>query len=99
MMRIATSIACSRHLPIAQPLERISTVVQHGANRQVRIRQAKDMFATRESVAGSPLLLLDDIYTTGSTVASAAAHLRSMTDKPIYLAVIARQPTDDQDEW
>jgi predicted amidophosphoribosyltransferase len=55
------------------------------------------MFATRGNVADSPLLLLDDIYTTGSTVSSAAMLLRSMTDKPIYLAVIARQPMGEMD--
>ena len=98
MKRIASDIATSRHLSVSRSLERVSAVVQHGATRQVRIKQAKGMFTIRETVTASPLLLIDDIYTTGSTISSAAALLKSKTDKPIYLAVIARQPVGEIEE-
>lgn len=89
---IAEALARRRKLSLAQLLVRRSTAVQHGAARSKRLEQAKSMFSLVPDTPDSPILLIDDIYTTGATVMEAAKLLHATHRQPVYLAVIARQP-------
>lgn len=92
---IAQRLARRRNYTVRPLLIRVSTAVQHGATKKKRNEQAKTMFHVAPKPLDAPILLLDDIYTTGSTVREAAKLLRTVTDQPIYLAIIARQPIDE----
>lgn len=97
---IARHLARRRKLAVGSLLVRRDSYVQHGASRDVRTTQAAEMFERRGSAPECPILLLDDIYTTGATVTAAAHLLAAETRAPIYLGIIARQPLDDSgDLW
>ncbi|HCK32369.1 MAG TPA: ComF family protein, partial [Rhodospirillaceae bacterium] len=44
----------------------------------------------REAVAGKTLLLIDDVYTTGSTVNACAKALKKAGAKKVYVLCVAR---------
>lgn len=97
---VASLLAKQRSTTSLQLLDRTTSAVQHGKTRAERVRQAKGMFRLSAELPHTPILLLDDIYTTGSTVRSAGLLLRGETQAPLYLAIIARQPLDDSiDLW
>ncbi len=76
-------------------LEKVrSTQAMFGLNPTERQANIKQAFRVRKSLekqlASNPVLLLDDIYTTGATATEAAQSLRSKGIKVIGIAAIAK---------
>ena len=92
---IARRLAALRGLTVATPLTRATKTVQHSANRQQRITQAKVAFECSKAVSDEPIyLLIDDVATTGSTLRYAAKTLRQHGAKTVWVAVLSYQALD-----
>lgn len=88
---IAKLFARKRRLTYRQLLIRTDNAVQHGLKARERKKAAEKTFAVKNtSDKPSEILLIDDIYTTGSTVNAAAKQLKDSGIKRINLAIIAR---------
>ena len=76
-----------------QLLTRQSNTRQLGASRPQRIEQMQDEFALkpRADVDGKTVLLIDDVVTTGATLASAAKTLKNAGAKRVYALVYAQK--------
>lgn len=95
MKRVARRFARQRHLPYSPLLVRRSNITQHFAKTaEERRAQAGSFFAVRGEIDPRvTYVLLDDIYTTGSTVEAAARMLREAGAETIWVIVLARQGT------
>ncbi|MES2630739.1 MAG: phosphoribosyltransferase family protein [Patescibacteria group bacterium] len=94
---LARLLSLRRGLPVARLLERSSTKTQHELNKVERQIEASSAFHVAGGVsidANTPLLILDDIITTGSTVRAAAEVLSQAGAKNIFVAALAYQPLD-----
>jgi ComF family protein len=94
---LARVLAARRGLPVARLLARSSGKTQHRLNKAERQQEAKVAFHVSEDVAinpDTPLLILDDIITTGSTIRSAAQVLSEAGAQNIFVAALAYQPLD-----
>lgn len=86
----------SRHLsrPVsATNLIRIAvTDPQTTLSRQARLRNLRKAFAVRkpQDVAGKRILLVDDVFTTGTTVNECAKTLRKAGSGPVFALTLAR---------
>lgn len=92
---LARALARDIDRPVVQPLvRRRSTRAQTGLDRAARRRNLRDAFAWRGSpaAAGQRWLLVDDVYTTGATLESAARALRRGGAKDVTALVIAVTP-------
>ena len=92
MRLIAKDLARKRNIGYSSLLRRRNNVVQHAtrSSRQ-RKRQAKEFFEVSKSVDQKKLyVIIDDIFTTGSTLAAAADCLRQAGAENVQAAVIAR---------
>lgn len=67
---------------------------QAGLRREQRARNPRGAFAVRDpdAVTGRPVLLVDDVFTTGATLTAAAKVLRAAGCGPIFVVTIARTP-------
>jgi len=87
---LATELAAAWHLPCLELLARAGTARrQRGlplAERRVNVRGA---FEARESVPRT-VILVDDVYTTGATVAAAASALRVAGARRVDVVTFAR---------
>lgn len=90
----AKDFAKRRGLKCQQTLIRTSNTRQLGANRRQRIENAKRAFIPKPSIENQTYLLIDDIYTTGSTLEYATKALRKAGASNVMIAVIARQPLE-----
>ena len=93
---VAREFAKRRNLPFRTGLERLGTYVQQGASLSDRITQAKKSFRARGDFADMRVLLVDDVFTTGSTVQYAANVLREAGADEVWIAITARQTLDDK---
>ena len=92
MRLIAKHLARKRKVGYSSLLRRRNNVVQHAArSSRQRKRQAKEFFEVSKPVDQKKLyVIIDDIFTTGSTLAAAADCLRQAGAENVQAAVIAR---------
>lgn len=93
--RLARQLAKIRNIHYAPLLRRRASFVQQGANLSTRIRQAEQSFAANPVTHTAPILLVDDVFTTGSTLKYAAKTLRDAGADDVWVAVTSRQLFDD----
>lgn len=95
MLLVAQQFARRRGLMIERPLVRQTNVTQHYARSAAeRRKQAQWFFRTSDVKADTPYLILDDIFTTGSTIKAAAQTLQVAGARDICVGIIARQGND-----
>ena len=91
----ASCLAGKLHVPRQKVLVRTRIgKKQASLNRKIRIQNAKGIFACSKpgSLKGKHVLLVDDVFTTGSTAAAAAKALLLAEPEAIYLLTISRRP-------
>lgn len=89
--RLAEDLAKMRGWKREKLLERWENRVQMGADAVTRKKQAQKAYRIKEGVkidAGKSYLLLDDVLTTGASIASGAFQLRRAGAKKVYAIVI-----------
>lgn len=94
---LARLLSLRRGMPIAHLLERSSAKTQHRLNKVERQYEALNAFHIAKGVkinSTTPLLILDDIITTGSTITSAAHVLAEAGARTVFVAALAYQPLD-----
>ncbi|MEI6349614.1 MAG: ComF family protein [Verrucomicrobiota bacterium] len=80
-------------IPLSDCVRRIRyTTTQTRYDRQTRMQNLRDAFSLRKSadVQGLHLLLIDDVFTTGSTVDECAAVLMAAGAASVRVATVAR---------
>jgi ComF family protein len=88
---IAQDLARRRKLHCRNLLRRLRTTRQVGSGRRQRFEQLQDAFVTQnlQVLRGHPVLLVDDVLTTGATLESAAKTLAQAGVRQINAAVLA----------
>jgi len=82
-------------LEYKQLIGRLTNTKQRQATARQRVEQAKKVFCLNGGIdANIPYLLIDDVYTTGSTIKYASQILQKAGAKHIWVAIIARQTLD-----
>ena len=82
-------------IPLCNALARIRrTPHQARLSREARRKNPRGVFAVRdvESIRGRCVLLVDDVFTTGATLASAAKVLLKAGSGPVFVLTAARTP-------
>jgi ComF family protein len=88
---IARSVARDCALPLAGGLARVRDAPpQAGLQRSARISNLRDAFACDTSLAGRRVALVDDVMTSGATLAAAAQALRRAGAAGVEAWVVAR---------
>jgi ComF family protein len=92
---IARRLARLRAVECVQVLQRNGSLKQVGASRALRTTQLAGAFEYRDHSidVNRPILLVDDVYTTGATIAEAARELRTHGHRHVYGAVFAQKTT------
>ncbi|HPF31105.1 MAG TPA: phosphoribosyltransferase family protein [Candidatus Saccharibacteria bacterium] len=92
MLLITRYIAKKRGLVCKQLLLRKNDSKQRQASANIREIQAKQAFYVEAEInADTPILLVDDVVTTGSTIKYASKALKKAGAIHVWVAVIARQ--------
>ena len=85
------SLVCKKTgLPVEKALIRANNTVQVGASLEQRREQAKSAYALGKYDLNKKYCLVDDVWTTGSSMLAAAELLRATGIKNLAIAVIAR---------
>lgn len=89
---LARAFAKERQLLHATLLSRTKQLTQHGAGRQDRLRNIQGAYTlcNPELIPGAHILLVDDVVTTGATLAEAARVLLQAGAKSVSAAVFAQ---------
>ncbi len=83
-------------IPLGSELVRVRhTPAQAGLNALQRQRNLTQAFALRAPVQGLDVALIDDVYTTGSTLAALTQLLRQQGARRVRAWVLARTPAPD----
>ncbi len=91
MAKLAQKVAQMNDLKVAKVLVRGNNAVQVGASMEKRKEQAKTAYVARSGIDTSAnYLLIDDVWTTGSSMLAAAKTLREAGCKNLNVAVIAK---------
>lgn len=93
MLLVAKRLSKLRGWPVKQLLRRRNNITQHFAKSATeRKRQAKEFFEVSGKIDKNLThLVIDDIFTTGSTVEAAAECLKRAGAENVYISVISRQ--------
>lgn len=93
MLLVARQFAVLRDLDMVPVLARQSNATQHFAKSAAERRKQAGGFFKAKTITdpNRPHLIIDDIFTTGSTVEAAANKLQESGVKEVWVAVIARQ--------
>lgn len=94
---MARRLAKERKLPFSQVLQRTDNQTQHLKTRKERLKLSVDSFRV-VSEPPEVILLVDDIYTTGATLRACAQILRRRGAKQVFVAIVARQVLDEDDD-
>lgn len=91
---LARHLAGSTHLPISlTTLTRITRdTPQNSKTRAARLRLPASAFRAKGAVKGRPILLIDDIYTTGATARACALALKKAGAQRIHVLTLAYTP-------
>jgi ComF family protein len=90
---IATRVAAATALPVFAPLERVGGALPQAALPwAARRRNMRGAFALRRPVRGARIALVDDVMTTGATLAEAAGVLIDAGALRVECWVVARTP-------
>ena len=89
---IARGVAAHLGLPCRRLLERAGDVAAPQTGRTRRDRLDGPAFRVHPRAAGKRVLVIDDVVTTGATLASAATALRRAGSVSVSLAAVAATP-------
>ncbi len=90
-LELARVIGRELNIPIVHASERTrATVAQTSLNAQQRLRNVKHAFTVHKDFSGARVAIVDDVYTTGSTVAALSAVLRGAGAAHIDVYTMAR---------
>jgi predicted amidophosphoribosyltransferase len=88
--RLARELGRRWALPVGPTLERTRPLrPQRGLGRDERRRNVRAAFRATAAVRG-PVILVDDVYTTGATVSAAASALRGAGASSVVVVAFAR---------
>jgi len=90
---LARKLASELGLPFVQPIyRRVYTRSQTNLSRQARLQNLAGAFALRKrsDIAGKRVILVDDVFTTGSTVNEAAQTLKDAGAAKVAVLTAAR---------
>lgn len=93
ILLIAKKLSKIKNIPVACLLRRNNNTTQHlTESAKVRREQAKSFFNIKGTIdPDKTYLVIDDIFTTGSTIESACHTLKQAGTKTVYIAILARQ--------
>lgn len=95
---LARSVAAALGRPCARALaRRLPTRMQNELPVDLRRANVQAAFALRRSVAGKRVLLVDDVCTTGATLAACRRVLAAGNAAAVYAAVVARAEPGHED--
>lgn len=93
MALVAQQLGARLGVPVlTEVLVRLDNHVQHGSNRQERQRIVDSLGVRSCAQPPRSVLLIDDIWTTGATMQTAAALLRRVGVLRVYGLIVAVQP-------
>jgi len=91
---LADRISRARHIPISYNnlIRTRETAPQTDLSRAVRLKNLRRAFAVRrpQDIAGRHVLIVDDVFTTGTTVNECAKTLRKAGASEVYVCTLAR---------
>jgi ComF family protein len=92
---IARHFAALRGMTVQPLLSRVNKATQHRLNRDARVREAKSAFSYNayEISVHTPILLIDDIITTGATITQASNVLLTKHEA-VFVGALAYHPLD-----
>lgn len=92
MLKISRYVARARNLECKKLIKRVTDTKQRQATAGQREIQARQAFKVDKNIDKEvPYLVIDDVFTTGSTIKYASKALRDAGAKHVWAAVIAYQ--------
>ena len=88
--RLARSVARRRSGEYNESLVRKSNTVQVGASAELRKKQAALAYTAKNGLKKGSYLLVDDVWTTGSSMKSACVELKKVGIQEIAIVVLAK---------
>ncbi|HBR09830.1 TPA: amidophosphoribosyltransferase [Candidatus Acetothermia bacterium] len=88
---LANSLSRTFSIPVEHGLRKIrATPPQTGLSRQLRRKSLHNAFTCRPSTAKGRTVLIDDVYTTGTTVEECAQALKRAGYERVFVLTVAR---------